>query len=299
MQELQGSYAQLAGDFEGIQSRGLLSDIQTYSQYQRDLIQKGMDEAAAGSQFGGLQEQAASTLLRGQLPQEAAELYRGVGQMGASMSSPEFLAASQRAVDRAMMPTVSQFAQGGRMGSNAFADSLANASVGAFSPLALQARQDDTTNILAAAGGLTNTAAQQANQLSQGVDVSGQVDAAGYADIGRGMQFGNLLPSQEYALRQADVTALERGSDIARSLNVGSESTQPIYGTPQASTGDILAQGLLAGAGAYVGANRNSGPPPLAPGPGVPMNLGTPSTSSYMPQMPTYQPMNFSGFGTN
>jgi len=185
------------------------------------------------------------------------------------------------------------------MGSNAYADSLANASVGAFSPLALQARQDDTRNILQAASGLSSTAAQQANQLSQGVDVAEQIEAARYADIGRGMQFGNLLPSQEYALRQADVTALERGSDIARNLNVGSESTQPIYGAPQASTGDILAQGLLAGANAYIGANRNSGPPPLTQGPGVPLSLGTPSTSSYMPQMPTYQPMNFSGFGTN
>jgi hypothetical protein len=299
MEELQAAYGTLASDFEDVQRRGLLGDVQTYSQYERDLIQRGMDEAAAGSQFGGLQEQAASTLLRGQLPQEAAGLYRGVGQMGASMNTPEFMAASQRAVDRAMRPTISQFSQGGRMGSNAFAESLADASVGAFSPLALQARQDDTRNILAAAGGLTNTAAQQANQLSQGVDVSGQVDAAGYADIARGMQFGNLLPSQEYALRQADVTAIERGSDIARNLNVGSETTQPIYGMSEPSSGDILAQGLLAGASAYVGGGGTFGGGGGGGGGGVPMNLGTPNTSSYMPQMPTYQPMDFSGFGTN
>jgi hypothetical protein len=244
MAELKGAYAGLAGDFEDVQSRGLLGQVQRYSDYERDLINEGMLKAASGNPFMGLQERAATTLLEGQLPQEAANIYRDVGQSGFGLSNPEFLAASQRAVQQAMRPVTSTFAQGGRLGSGLYADTLAEASGNAFAPMLLQAQQQGMANKLQAASGLSGVAGQQASQLSQGVDLSNIVDAGAYTDIGRGMQFGNLLPSEQYRIDQSDVTALERGSDIARNLNVGSEQTQPLYSNSGNDSAALLGAGI-------------------------------------------------------
>jgi len=223
-----GEYDALAGQIQDIRQRGLLEDIQTLSPYERALVDKGMTRAAAADPFQAAGERAVSGLLGGGgLLDEAAQMYRGT--TGSTMQSPEFLAASQRAVEQAMRPVTSQFAAGGRLGSRAFADALADASFGAMSPLALQARQQDISADLSRASGLGSLAGQRTSDIGAGLTGASAVGDMPFTNIQRGLGLGGLLSGEEYALRQAPVTATQRLSDIVRGSTVGSNVTQPLY----------------------------------------------------------------------
>ena len=223
-----GEYDALAGQIQDIRQRGLLEDIQTLSPYERALVDKGMARAAAADPFQAAGERAVSGLLGGGgLLDEAAQMYRGA--TGSTMQSPEFLAASQRAVEQAMRAVTSQFAAGGRLGSRAFADALADASFGAMSPLALQARQQDISADLSRASGLGGLAGQRTVDVGAGLTGASAVGAMPFENIQRGLGLGGLLSGEEYALRQAPVTATQRLSDIVRGSTVGSNVTQPLY----------------------------------------------------------------------
>ena len=241
---LAGEYEALANQIQDIRQRGLLEDIQTLSPYERSLVERGMTRAAADDPFQAAGEQAVSGLLGGGgLLGEAADIYRGT--TGSTMESPEFLAASQRAVERAMRPVTSQFAAGGRLGSRAFADALADASFGAMSPLALQARQQDISTDLSRASGLGSLAGQRTVDVGAGLTGASAVGAMPFANIQRGLGLGGLLSGEEYALRQAPVTATQRLSDIVRGSTVGSNVTQPLYAP---SSGSLAGGALMAAA---------------------------------------------------
>lgn len=290
-----GEYEALANQIQDIRQRGLLEDIQTLSPYERSLVERGMTRAAADDPFQAAGEQAVSGLLGGGgLLGEAADIYRGT--TGSTMESPEFLAASQRAVERAMRPVTSQFAAGGRLGSRAFADALADASFGAMSPLALQARQQDISTDLSRASGLGSLAGQRTVDVGAGLTGASAVGAMPFENIQRGLGLGGLLSGEEYALRQAPVTATQRLSDIVRGSTVGSNVTQPLYApqTNNAFLGSALMQsapqigqafgGLAQGIGNYF--DRTTPSPIAAGSTGItsvfsnPMGSFTPSGSA-------------------
>jgi hypothetical protein len=261
-------YGALANQIQDIRQRGLLEDIQTLSPYERALVDKGMARAAAADPFQAAGERAVSGLLGGGgLLDEAAQMYRGT--TGSTMESPEFLAASQRAVERAMRPVTSQFAAGGRLGSRAFADALADASFGAMSPLALQARQQDISADLSRASGLGGLAGQRTVDVGAGLTGASAVGAMPFENIQRGLGLGGLLSGEEYALRQAPVTATQRLSDIVRGSTVGSNVTQPLYAP---SSGSLAGGALMASApqlGKAFGNYMNRPAPPASYNTGI------------------------------
>jgi len=225
---IKDQYERLAADIGSIRDRGLLEDVQRLSDYERALVQQGMARAAAPDPFQAAGEQAVSQLLAGGgLLGEAADIYRGT--TGSTIESPEFLAASQRAVERAMRPVTSQFAAGGRLGSTAFADALADASVSAFSPLALQARGQDIQMDLSRASGLGSLAGQRTSDIGAGLTGAGVVGDMPFTNIQRGLGLGGLLSGEEFAIRQAPVTGVQRYTDLLRGATVGEQRTQPLY----------------------------------------------------------------------
>lgn len=281
-------YGALAGDLQDIRERGLLEDIQTLSPYERSLVESGMARATAPDPFQAAGEQAVSQLLSGGgLLGEAADLYRG--DTGSTMSSPEFMAASQRAVERAMRPVTSNFAAGGRLGSTAFADALADASVSAFSPMALQARGQDIQMDLSRASGLSGVAGQRASEIGAGITGAAAVGDMPFTNIQRGLAYGGLLSGEDYALRQADVTAAQRYSDLLRGATVGSQTTQPLY-SPQGGSQALLGAGLMQAApaigqaisGGFGGFGGNSPNVTFGSGTGMPtVNFGSMPTVDF------------------
>lgn len=285
-----GEYEALANQIQDIRQRGLLEDIQTLSPYERSLVERGMTRAAADDPFQAAGERAVSGLLGGGgLLDEAAQMYRGT--TGSTMESPEFLAASQRAVERAMRPVTSQFAAGGRLGSRAFADALADASFGAMSPLALQARQQDISTDLSRASGLGSLAGQRTVDVGAGLTGASAVGAMPFENIQRGLGLGGLLSGEEYALRQAPVTATQRLSDIVRGSTVGSNVTQPLYAP---SSGSLAGGALMAAApqlGQAFGNFMNRPAPPASYNTGI--DLG--GSSAFSVPAPDFSDLYFGG----
>lgn len=274
-------YERLAADIGSIRDRGLLEDVQRLSDYERGLVQTGMARAAGVDPFQAAGERAVSQLLGGGgLLGEAADIYRGA--TGSTMESPEFMAAGQRAVERAMRPITSQFAAGGRLGSTAFADALANASVSAFAPLALQARQQDISADLNRASGLGSLAGQRTRDIGAGLTGAGVVGDMPFTNIQRGLGLGGLLSGEEFAIRQAPVTGAQRYADLVRGATVGSQQTQPLYAP---STGSMSAGAIMSAAPQIGQAVSNlaqgfgnffNSPPPPAP-----YNTGVDLSGSY------------------
>jgi len=285
-----GEYEAIANQIQDIRQRGLLEDIQTLSPYERSLVERGMTRAAADDPFQAAGERAVSGLLGGGgLLGEAADIYRGT--TGSTMDSPEFLAASQRAVERAMRPVTSQFAAGGRLGSKAFADALADASFGAMSPLALQARQQDISTDLSRASGLGSLAGQRTVDVGAGLTGASAVGAMPFENIQRGLGLGGLLSGEEYALRQAPVTATQRLSDIVRGSTVGSNVTQPLYAP---SSGSLAGGALMAAApqiGQAFGNFMNRPAPPASYNTGI--DLG--GSSAFSVPAPDFSDLYFGG----
>lgn len=225
---IQPQYDRLASDIENIRNRGLLGEIQTLSPYERSLAERGMALAESGDPFQEAGTQAVSNLLaQGGLLGEAADVYRGVA--GDSMSSPAFQAASQRIIDRTMRPLTSQFAAGGRLGSGLFASTAGEAAAEALAPMMFDAQQQDIANRMAAAQGLTGIAGEEARRTGVGLEAASAVGQMPFTDIQRGMALGGLLSSEDYAKRQAEVTAAQRYSDMIRGATVGQQQTQPLY----------------------------------------------------------------------
>jgi|13_taG_2_1085334.scaffolds.fasta_scaffold01449_9 hypothetical protein len=285
-----GEYDALASQIQDIRQGGLLEDIQTLSPYERSLVERGMTRAAAEDPFQAAGERAVSGLLGGGgLLDEAAQMYRGT--TGSTMESPEFLAASQRAVERAMRPVTSQFAAGGRLGSRAFADALADASFGAMSPLALQARQQDISADLSRASGLGSLAGQRTSDIAAGLTGAATVGDMPFTNIQRGLGLGGLLSGEEYALRQAPVTATQRLSDIVRGSTVGSNVTQPLYAP---SSGSLAGGALMEAApqiGQAFGNFMNRPAPPASYNTGI--DLG--GSSAFSVPAPDFSDLYFGG----
>ena len=240
---MQGIYSNLASDIEGIRSRGLLEDIQTYSPYERALIDQGMQRAQAGSPFQAAGDRAVAQILGGGLLGEAADMYRQ--DTGPTMDSQAFQDAAQRQVDLAMRPITSQFAAGGRLGSTAFADAIGSGVAGALSPMMLTARQQDISTDLSRASGLAGLAGQEASSLGLGIEAGRAMADVPFQDIQRGLGFGGLLSAEDYAKRQAPVTGAQRLADLAKGATVGSQQTQPLYAP---STGSMTGAALFAAA---------------------------------------------------
>ncbi len=283
-----GEYSALANQIKDIRQRGLLEDIQTLSPYERSLVERGMGIAAGPDPFQAAGERAVSQLLGGGgLLDEAADIYRGT--TGSTMASPEFLATAQRAVERAMSPVTSQFAAGGRLGSNAFADALSNASFGALAPIALQARQQDISADLNRASGLGSLAGQRTSDIGAGLTGAAAVGDMPFTNIQRGLGLGGLLSGEEYALRQAPVTAAQRLSDIVRSSTVGANVSQPLYAP---STGSMIG-GALMSVAPQIGEGfknfMNKETPPAS------YNTGVDLSGSYTVPAPDFSDLYFGG----
>ena len=236
---IEGEYEALADQIANLRTTGLLSEIQTLSPYERSLVESGMARAAAPAPFQAAGEGVVSQLLAGKSPmlQEAADIYRGTGSI---MDSPEFLAASERAVQRAMSPVSSKFAGSGRLGSGAFADALASSSFGAMAPLALEARRQDISADLSRARGLKEIGDSITRGMVSGIEAGDVVGAQPFQQIERGLSLGGLLSGEDYALRQAPVTGAQRLGELLKLATVGEQTVRPLYSTPRASTGDIL-----------------------------------------------------------
>jgi len=243
---IKGEYEALADQLAALRQGGLLGDIQTLSDYERRLIESAMARASAPAPFQAEGERAVGGLFAGDpLFEEAANIYRGTS--GSVMDSPEFLAASERAVQRAMSPVASQFAGSGRLGSGAFADALTSSSFGAMAPLALEARRQDISTDLSRAAGLAGLGDSRTRGSLSAIEASRLVGQQPYEQTQRGLALGGLLSGEDYALRQAPVTAAERYTDLLRGATVGSQTTQPVY-APRSSTSAILGGTLMASA---------------------------------------------------
>jgi hypothetical protein len=243
---IKGEYEALADQLAALRQGGLLGDIQTLSDYERRLIESAMARADAPALFQTEGERAVGGLFAGDpLFEEAANIYRGTS--GSIMDSPEFLAASERAVQRAMSPVASQFAGSGRLGSGAFADALTSSSFGAMAPLALEARRQDISTDLSRAAGLAGLGDSRTRGSLSAIEASRLVGQQPYEQTQRGLALGGLLSGEDYALRQAPVTAAERYTDLLRGATVGSQTTQPVY-APRSSTSAILGGTLMASA---------------------------------------------------
>jgi hypothetical protein len=245
-------YERLASDINQIRDTGLLEDVQRLSDYEKGLIQQGMARAAAVDPFQAAGEQAVSGLLAGGgLLGEAADLYRGVGGMG-TMASPEFQAAASRQVDKALRPLTSQFALGGRLGSGAFAERAGEAAAEALSPMMLQARQQDIANQLSAARGLTGISGQRTADIGAGLTGAAAVGDMPFTNIQRGLGLGGLLSSEEFAIRQAPLTAAQRYADLLKGATVGEQTTRPLY-APSGPTGGQMLGATLAQSAPQIG----------------------------------------------
>lgn len=291
---MQGVYSGLAADIEDIRGRGLLQDIQTYSPFERALIEQGMQRAQAGSPFQAAGDRAVAQILGGGLLSEAADMYRQ--DTGPTMDSQAFQDAAQRQVDLAMRPITSQFAAGGRLGSGAFADALGSGVTGALSPMMLTARQQDISTDLNRAAGIAGLAGQEASSLGLGIEAGRAMADVPFQDIQRGLGFGGLLSAEDYAKSQSRVTGAQRLADLARGATVGEQTTQPLYAP---NTGDMAGAFLMQnapqigqafgqlGQGVYNAASNFFAPKPL-PSPVAAGSTGV--TSAFSNPMGSYTP---------
>ena len=251
-----GEYGALAKQIQDIRRKGLLEDIQTLSPYERSLVQAGMARAAGPDPFQAAGEQAVAGLLGGGgLLGEAANIYRDIGASDSGIGSAAFEEATQRAVDRSLRPITSQYALGGRLGSGLMGSAIGETAAQTVSDIMGQAAQQDIENRMRAAAGLGGLAGQRTSDIGAGLTGAAAVGDMPFTNIQRGLGLGGLISGEEYALRQAPVTAAQRLSDIVRGSTVGSTTTQPLY-APQTGNA-LLGAGLAMAAPSIINAFSN------------------------------------------
>ncbi|QDP54661.1 MAG: hypothetical protein Unbinned3459contig1002_53 [Prokaryotic dsDNA virus sp.] len=266
-----GEYSALANQIKDIRQKGLLEDIQTLSPYERSLVERGMGIAAGPDPFQAAGERAVSQLLGGGgLLGEAANIYRDIGAADSGIGSPAFETATQRAVERSLRPITSQYARGGRLGSGLMGTAIGETAAQTVGDIMAQAAQQDIENRMRAASGLGGLAGQRTSDIGAGITGAAAVGDMPFTNIQRGLGLGGLLSGEEYALRQAPVTAAQRLSDIVRASTVGSNVSQPLY-APQ--TGNAFMGAALMQSAPQIGEAFGS----LAQGIGNYFNKPTPS----------------------
>ena len=267
-------YETLASDIYRLRDAGLLGDVQTYSPYERRLIESGMAQAATGSPFQAASERAVSDILRGGgMFGEAADIYRDISAAPSGLGTADFEKSTQQAVERALRPITSQYARGGRLGSGLFGEAVGEAAAQTVSDAMSQAAQQQIQNRMAAASGLAGLGEAGTRSLVSGIEAGRAVSADPFTNIGRGLQFGGLLSGQEFALRQAPVTAAQRYSDLLRGATVGQQTTQPLY-APSSGAGALLGASLIQSAPQIGQAFGSMFAPKVTVPSSVPMNLG-------------------------
>jgi len=224
------SYEMGVSEAQRIYDEGGFGAYQQISPFELSQIERGMALSEAPSPFYSPATEATQQLLSGgaSFLSPAVQAYQELGEQPSAVSQLSGLTEGLLAPTREKI--ISQFQRGGRMGSNAFGESLARGDVTALAPFLQAALAEDNRRKQAAAAGLADVGRLSIGAAGAGIEAAPVIEALPYSQIGRGLELGGVLSAQELAERKAEADALSQYVNVIKTLTQGSSTTVPTYG---------------------------------------------------------------------